>query len=268
MNEMLHEGTSGVELPKNSFGPTCQFYLRQIERSGTSRDVESFLAEKLSRPAKDYASVEEFYADNPSYESGIEDGLSNTEKAAVKEYSGYKFSWINSVARGFWDYDKMGRKTPELEEEIKETTRQIIGAIQDAPAPEEDFITYRGTNLDAFRAYGINSVADLKKMQGQFMLEQGFTSTALLRENSFVNREVSDLWIGKSEVEMRFRIPAGSHQTIALFSDELSYSPQQTEVLIEDDTLSYISKVEMKDGKAIIEAILIPPEVYDPAERK
>lgn len=75
---------------------------------------------------------------NPNYEKDVDQALGNKEKSAVKSYSGYRFAWINSVARGFWDYEKMGRKTPELEEEIKSTTREIALAPEDLSySPEQ-----------------------------------------------------------------------------------------------------------------------------------
>lgn len=254
-----------AKLINGSKDSACRFYLREIERSGRTEAVENYLAEKMATQPEVYDSVDEFLAENPNYMQKLSDDLSYKEKVALRSYSGYRFAWINSVARGFWDYEKMGRKTPELEEEIKDTTRTIIGAFSEAPAPEKDFLTFRGTNLDEFRSYGVREISDLAGMEGQFMLSQGFTSTAIRRDKSFAEREVSDLWIGRSNVEIRFRIPAGSHETIALLSDELSYSPQQTEVLIDHDALSYVSNVTFdKENHAVIDAILIPREVYDP----
>ena len=253
-----------AELPTTSPDPTCRFYLREIERLGLMSDVKKHIDEALSSESEVYGSTEEFLAANPGYEEKIDAMLSYTEKAALRSYSGYRFAWINSVARGFWDYDKMGRKTPELEEEIKETTRDIITAIEKAPAPEKGFMTFRGTNLDGFQDYGVRDINDLAKMKGQFMLEQGFTSTALARERSFAEREVGDFWIGRSNVEMHYHIPAGASEVIALTSSDLSYSPQQTEVLIDHDTLSYISNVVFdKYGHAVVDAILIPRSIYD-----
>lgn len=253
------------ELPTTSRDWVCQLYLREIERSGKMEKVRDYLAARAMASRPDvYSSAGDFLEANPGYEQKISTSLNHAEKSAIKQYSGYRFAWINSVARGFWDYEKMGRKTPELEAEIKETTREIIGAFPKAPVPEKDFLTFRGTNLDEFRNYGVDSIANLAKMKGQFMLSQGFTSTAIAREKSFAERDVSDLWIGKSNVEIRFRIPAGSHETIALLSDELSYSPQQTEVLIDHNALSYISDVTFdKENHAVVDAILIPRDLYD-----
>ena len=252
-----------IELPETSPDLTCRLYLREISRLGKMEDVQKCINDCLNNEPAIYSSTEEFLTANPNYEKEVNLALSNKEKAAVRSYSGYKFAWINSIARGFWDYEKMGAKTPEVEAEIKETTREIISAIKKAPAPEKDFMTFRGTNLDGFRSYGVNTINDLAKMKGQFMLEQGFTSTAIKREKSFAEREVSDLWIGESNIEMRYHIPAGAEEILALTSDDLSYSPEQTEVLIDHDALSYVSDVNIDgNGHAVVDTILVPRSTY------
>lgn len=251
------------ELPETSPDSVCRLYLREIARMGKMGDVQKCINDSLNNEPDIYSSTEEFLAANPNYGEKIDATLSSSEKDAVRSYSGYRFAWINSIARGFWDYEKMGAKTPEVEAEIKETTREIISAIKKAPAPEKDFMTFRGTNLDGFRSYGTNTINDLAKMKGQFMLEQGFTSTAIKREKSFAEREVSDLWIGESNIEMRYHIPAGADEVLALTSDDLSYSPEQTEVLIDHNTLSYVSDVDIdRNGHAVVDTILIPRSIY------
>lgn len=265
---MEHEGLKNkdekLELPTTSADRVCRFYLSDILRRGRMEDVKNRIDKALRTQPETYGSTEDFLSANPNYEENVDETLDYKERLAVRSYSGYRFAWINSVARGFWDYEKMGRKTPELEEEIKSTTRDIISAISKAPAPEKDFMTFRGTNLDGFQTYGIKDIKDLARMKGQFILEQGFTSTAIVREKSFAERQVQDLWIGKSNVEMRYHIPAGADNIIALTSEDLSYSPEQTEVLIDHDSLSYISDVNFdREGHAIVDAILIPRSIYE-----
>ena len=253
------------ELPTTSANSTCRFYLQEIERLGRLSKVAHFIDEKLLEDPKIYASVEDFISDNPDYAESLDDTLSQDQKTAIKEYSGFRFAWINSVMRGFWDYDKMGKKTPELEAEIRTTAHDIDAAISIAPAPKSDFITFRGTNIDAFRNYDIQNLADLKALEGQFYLEEGFTSTAIVRDKSFVERAASDLWIKQSNIEVRYHIPAESHDSLALLSHELSYNPEQTEVLLNRHTLSYISEVSIAENShATIDALLSPRELYEP----
>ena len=227
-------------------------------------DVRECIEGALNKQPDVYSSTQEFLAANPGYEEKINNSLSPDEKAAVKEYSGYRFTWINSVARGFWDYEKMGRKTPEAEDKIKDTTREIIAATAKAPEIENDFMVFRGTNLDSFRNYEINDISELTKMKGQFMLEQGFTSTAIAKDRNFAERKADDSWIKESNIEIHYHIPAGTKEVIALASSDLSYSPEQTEVLFDHDSLSYITDVSFgEDGRAMIDAVLIPRSVYN-----
>lgn len=229
-------------------------------------NVKECISEALATQPESYDTMESFLTANPGYEETIHNDLDYGEKVALQSYSGFRFAWINSVARGFWDYDKLGRKTPELEEEIKDSTRKIISAIEKAPKVQKDFMTFRGTDLSSFRAYGINEISELQEMKGQMMLEQGFTSTAITREKSWAGRDdmKGTLWINKPTVEIRYHIPAGADSLIALSSSELSYSPQQAEILMDHNSLFYISDVNFdKDNHAIVDAVLIPKSVYN-----
>ncbi len=267
--EILPENLEQIsELPHNTPDQDARDYVRYIEQSGETEYVLNFINEKMNTAPDNYESMDDFLAANPGYEEKLSSILSPEEKQSLINYSGSGFVWINSVARGFWDYDKMGKKTPELEESIKNDTRNIISAIDKAPAPEKDFMTYRGTNLDEFRNFGIENLSDLNKMKGQFMLEQGFTSSAIVRERGFADREESSLWVGSSNIEIRFHIPAGAKDVITLSSKETSYAPAQTEVLMAPDSLLYISDVNFdSENHAIINALFVPENVWDKNKR-
>ena len=254
------------ELPKTSTNKECAFFLREIERSGKTEKVAHFIDEKLATEAKQYDSVESFYESNPGYEDELDQTLSLFQKETFKNYSGYNFAWINSVARGFWDYEKMGEETPEKRAEVEKTIRDISEAIPYAPSPKEDFMTFRGTNLDAFRSYGVEKLSDLEKLKEQFYLDRGFASSALVRENSFVDKDEKSFWIDSSNVEIRYHIPSGSNDCIALFDDSLSYSPGQTEVLMNRWALNYVSDVKINDDRAVVDMLLIPHDLYDSPE--
>ncbi len=254
------------ELPTDSHDFVCRFYLREIKRSGRLPDLRKYLSEALADQPKTYSSVEDYMVDNPNYDQEVDTSLSQREKDSILQYSGYRYAWINSVERGFWDYEKLGRKTPEAEKEIRSTANAIDMAIMKSPAPKQSFTTFRGTNLDGFRDYGIESLSDLVKMKGQFMLERGFASTSMLSERSFVGNEYSDNPLrSKTDIEIRYLIPSQSHDTVALTDASLSYSPEQAEVLLNRNSLSYVSDVNQdKDGHYVVDAILVPRSVYDP----
>lgn len=256
------ENFSMRELPTTSPNQNCNLYLRQFERLGLMDKIAHFINEKLSTTPKTYTSVDEFKKDNPDYMKKL-DSLSQDEKAAIREYSGFRFAWINSYLRGFWDYEKMGLKTPELENRIKDSITKIDAAFSDAPAPDKDFLTFRGTNIDSFRSYGIQNPEDLKNLEGQLYLEEGFTSTALVKNRNFAEHKIDSQWYNDSDIEIQYHIPAGSHDSIALFDKDLSYNPEQTEVLINKNALSYIHKVQSENGRTVVHALLIPREIYE-----
>ena len=253
-----------AELPKSSADDMTRFYLRELESSGKAGDVLDYINQQLNGEGRQYDSADEFLADNPDYFARCDEDISDEGKEALRDYSSYNFAWINTVERGFWDYEKLGRKTPEREAEIRQTSDRIDKAISAAPAPKEDFVTYRGTDLSGFSKFGVHSLEELEQMKGQMMVESGYTSTALKRENSFVENE-STLWIGESNIEMHYHIPAGKKTSVAMLNNRLSHSPNQTEVLLNRGMMSYISDVNYdKPGHAVVEAIVIPFELYDP----
>lgn len=260
------EGKPLTELPHTSKDSMTSFYLRAIGREGKAEAVVDFINQQLEAEPKRYDSADEFLADNPNYLEQADGSISSEQKAALRDYSSYNFAWINTVERGFWDYEKLGRKTPEKEAECKATARNIDQAICAAPAPTEDFETVRGTDLSGFAQFGVHNIAELEQMEGQMMVERSFTSTALKKGNSFVGHE-GTLWIGSNNVEIHYRLPAGYKTSIAMLNNELSYSPGQTEVLINRSMLSYISNVEIDESgeHAKMDVIVVPFELYDPA---
>jgi len=243
---------------------TCGFYIRFIERRGKMGAVKSLISEELSARPKSYGSLEEFEEDNPDYIEDVSKSLTPEEQFALHHYTGYTFAQNNSVARGFWDYEKLGPRTPEREARVMEENDTISRTIDKTPAPQKGFIAYRGTNLDGFRGYGIHSIADLAKLRNGFMLDKGFISTSIVRENSFADQEEGGYLIGASNIEVRYHVPANYRTGVGLFTRDLSHTPEETEYLINSQTLMFVSEVTFdKEGHAIIDAIVIPKEVYD-----
>ncbi len=254
-----------ITLPSTSADTTCRFYLKEINRQNTAKDVKEYLLRAMKTRAKAYDTIETFGDDNTEYSYRLNGLLSDDEKKSLLWYSSIDgFVGINSLSRGFWNYDKLGVRTEEAVKEIKQDSKNIENAIKRAPVPRRDFFTYRGTNLAAFGKYGIKAVGELSKMEGQFMLEQGFTSTAILKEKSFIEK-TGDFYSEASNIEMHYYVPAGYHSGVALLSPEVTYYPDQTEYLIDKGTLMYISGVSFSGDKAVVDAIVIPTEIYDSA---
>ena len=201
--------------------------------------------------------------DLSSYQKAVENSMTFGEAETLRQYSGIRYRLINSVERGFWNYDELGQKTPEKEAEARETSAKISQIIEKSPRLPENIRVFRGTNLDNFRGYGVNSLEDLKKLDGQLFYEAGFTSTSLSREDSFYGREFDDTYRKKSDIEMEILVPSGSHDGVTMTNEAQSYSVNQKEYLIDKNSLFRIVGVEASSESARLIMALIPRELWD-----
>ena len=261
--EKMPSGGESVFPKERSENRACEMYVQEIKRLGNEQQTSDYIELIVSEDCREYTGADEFLKANPGYEEELNGALSEDEKEALKEYSGYNYKRINSVARGFWDYDQLGERTEEAEQRSRQAVEMINGAIDKAPDVNEDFIAYRGTNLDSFHGYGVSSLEDLKKLEGQFHLERGFMSTSVAEEGSYAGRDFDDPLRKECNISMRYRVPAGTHEGVLLTGD-LSYSGGQSEFLIRSGSLSYIEGVKLSEdgGSAVIECVLIPRQLY------
>ena len=192
-----------------------------------------------------------------------EQKLSYREAEDLRRYTGIEYKAINSVLRGYWNYDELGRKTSEKEAEIRKSAERISEIIKKTPKLHSHLKTYRGTNLDNFRGYGVENLEDLKNLDGQFFFEPGFTSTSLSREDSFFDREFEDTYRKKDDIEIEILLPSGAQDGIALNTNDLSYSKSQKEYLIDKGSLFRIMNVETNGETAKLTMALIPKEFAD-----
>lgn len=267
-NQESEQTSAPVELPTSSPNHTCNFYIREIKNSGRAPAVAEFLRDAL---AKDY---QEFSANTPEYDQFtnsyaelLDSTLDYPTKSAIHEYSGNGYKAMNQVARGFWDYEVLGKKTPEAFAHAQALNEKLHSTILSAPSPDIDFVTYRGTDLNTFRGYNANSISELKNLQNQFFLETGFCSTSLLQNQSFTNTNFDADMHKNHNIEIKYLIPKDSQECIGLLTHDLSQYPDENEFLINQDSLSYISKVEVApdQSSAKLEMTLIPRHIYDPA---
>jgi hypothetical protein len=260
------ENLSTRELSMKSKDRACNFFLEYIEGTGKTEKIAHFIDEKLAITPKQYTSADEFLEDNPGYVQDIWRHLTQPQRDAIKQYTGVDpnsgFSAVNCVARGFWDFEKLGPQG-NRESRIKKRIDLIAEAIPLVSPAKQDYIVFRGDNLDGFKSFGVFNLQDLQKMKGQFYLDEGFHSTALLQEKSFATDKTSTLWIGKSNIEIEIQIPKDSRDSIALLTEDLSYSPELTEVLLNRRTLCYISEVEVSGQEAKMKMLVIPRDLYD-----
>lgn len=215
----------------------------------------------LSKEAKSYP-IQEI-----DFKSELGKLLSNLQEdhlLTIKGYTGLNSKKINAILRNNWNYEEHGKKTIEEEQKIRNDISIIDEIISNFPPNNNAFITYRGTTLQSFKKYGINSLEDLKDLNNKFLYEEGYTSTSLMEEQSYYNKEI----YGKiNNVEIRYIIPPNSNDGIPLNSSELSYSPNQQEYLIERNSLSKVIDVKIEESSAVITVVLIPKTIWNKQEK-
>lgn len=265
--DMLSEAVPFAgEIPTTSPNPTCAAFLRGIERfNHRMNDVKTFIQENQNREYKTFTTDSEIADFSDTYASAISQTLTNDEKSALKYYSGYNYRLVNQVARGQWNYDLLGEQTPEKLANAQTAIAELSDAINAAPSPDLDFATYRGTNLESFLGYNVNSLSDLNKLQGQFFLESGFTSSTLDPEKSFTDYDFDDPLRKPCDIKMKILVPKETTEVVGLLSDDTCYN-EQKEILFDKSSLFYIKSVHQNpaESQAELEMLLIPQNVYDP----
>ena len=202
---------------------------------------------------KDY--TDEFYQNHPR----VNDGLYG--------YTGLDFGAMNSITRGYWDYDQVGLKTPEKVERAKRYSETLSKTIAESPELPADLTVYRGTNIESFRDHDIQSLEELSSLKGQLFYEKGFTSTSIVREKSFFDKQLNDTYRRACNVEVEILVPKESHDGVPINIDQRNHEEfaRHTEFIINSSSLFRIKNVDVdKDANtAHIVMELIPKSVWD-----
>lgn len=148
----------------------------------------------------------------------------------IRSYTGYQFKNINAILRNHWSYQECGLLTDEIKNKYQMLAQKIECLLDKFPSLEMDVTTYRGVELNSFKKVDVNSLKELEFMKGKYMYEEGFTSTSIIKNNSYFNQNLEN---GKNyNIEIRYLIPKESKDGALLIEDNLSFSPGQTEYLI------------------------------------
>ena len=180
------------------------------------------------------------------------------ERENLKRYSGQDFLNTNAVLRNNWNYEVNGlysEKDARTYRDFSEKLNNIF--LIHGCSLDSNIKSYRGLSLSAFKKFGINSMQDLPSLKNQFYYDAGFTSTSLIRDNSFFNKELHP----DCNIEIEFLIPEESLDTIPLITIE--YSGKQTELLFNSGGLFKIIDVNIVGDKAYLKAIHLPQNVWD-----
>ena len=178
----------------------------------------------------------------------------------IRRYTGYDYKFINAVLRDNWTYEQNGLKTEEKTKELRELSDRISKLISKFSKTPSQFKTYRGTTIKEFRKYGVETLDDLFSLTDKFLYDTGFTSTSLDEESSYFKKTIHE---EECNIEVIYIIPKDSNDGLPLLTDQLSYSKNLNEYLLDRCTLSKVLGVKIEGNTAIITTVLIPKNIWD-----
>lgn len=193
--------------------------------------------------------IDEFYKETTHVD--IED---------IRRYTGYDYKFINAVLRDNWTYEENGLKTEKKTKELRELSNRISGLMDKFTSTNSQFKTYRGTTLKEFKKYGIETLEDLLCLRDHFLYDTGFTSTSLEEDTSYFKKTIHDEYCN---IEVVYIIPKGSNDGLPLLTEQLSYSKNLNEYLLDRCTLSKVLGVRIDGNTAVITTVLIPKNIWD-----
>ena len=233
------------------------------------QELSSYIEQVLKEEFVEFTSVEQINKTFLEIVRDYIDSLSLKELSDLRFYTGYEYRFINNTMRNKWNYEENGLLTTEKKEYYQQLGESIKKIIDKFPSLNINIKSYRGISIKAFYDYGITTISDLSLMQGQYIYEQGFTSTSLLRNNSYFRRKDLE-WHDTCNIEIEYFIPSLCQDGAILLSDVLSYSKSQLEYILNCGSLSKIIKVEINEEQntAKLSAILLPKSLWNQMQLK
>lgn len=206
------------------------------------------------------------------FDDYLEEFLKNHpyDNDGIHAYTGLSFGAMNSIARGYWDYNQLGPKTPEKVESARRASEMLYKTILESPELPADLTVYRGINLEGFRDYNFespNDLGQLEALKGQLFYESGFTSTSVVREKSFFNQQLDDTYRRACNIEVEIHVPKGSHDGVPVHLDYRNTEEftRRTEFIINSGSLFRIKDVDVDNDANTAHVVmeLIPKSVWD-----
>ena len=235
----------------------------RLRGSETISEMELYTSKALKRNFIEFNNESNLYSFFNQYMDDFYNNHTESEISTLRSYTGRSFTDINSILRGYWNYEKSGQLTSKKEEELRKFSSDLSLIMHDLPNLPTNIKTFRGVYLDAFKDYGITSVEELLHLKGQYLYESGFTSTSLLRKSSLYGKELEPNKYCNIEIE--YLIPEEVNEAVPLINEDLSYLKSESELLLDKGCLSKIVDIIINEDKtkAHIVVLLIPKKIYD-----
>ena len=222
---------------------------------------------------REYVSFNDVEHVNSFFINNIDNMYNNynyEELSDLRYYTGTSFKEVNAILRNNWTYEVNGELTKEKQTNYRVMASNISGIINSKGTElNSNILVYRGVSISAFKNFGVNILADLISLKGQYVYDSGFVSTSLIRSKSFFDRQLD--YHEPCNIEIEYLIPNESADGVPLINTELSYnSNEQTEYLINSGNLSKVVDVVYDDvnNKAYVKMVYIPKKVWDLSYRK
>ena len=119
-------------------------------------NIESYISEISKRGFTNFDSEESIKRFFNEYMNEFLSNCNYNDIDSIRYYTGIAYNRVNSLLRGKWDYNKNGLLTDDIKKESTLLSNQITSIINRTPTIPGNIVTYRGTNLDSFKKYGIN----------------------------------------------------------------------------------------------------------------
>ena len=232
------------------------------------KDIDNYVVDVCSRKYLVMNSVEQVKNIFGQSLDNFVSSLSEEDMINLRSYTGYNFRNINAVLRCNWTYEVNGVLNREKEEDVRRLSETIGELVGKFIIPKVDFITFRGVSLDSFDSYGIRELSQLDSLRGKFLYEQGFTSTSVLEDTCYFNKDLND---GKKyNVLIRYLISSECNDGALLVDNSTSYSINQNEFLLNKGSLSKVIDVKIDDEMniAVLTVVLVPKKIWDRTEDK
>lgn len=243
---------------------TTKSIIKELNSTERYQEIELFCQEASTANYIEYKDTNQIKEQLDSKVNLFIDSLSEEELENIRIYTGYSFKFINNVLRYKWNYHENALLTEEKETYYRKLAEDIYQVLLKFPPLEKNIKTYRGVSLRAFSDYGISSLEELIHMKDKYMYESGFSSSSLIRSNSFYEKKQD--FAEFSNIELEILIPGNCQDGALLLNDNLSYSTNQIEYVINSGSLSRVLDVtvDKENNRAYLKLLLIPRSFWDP----
>ncbi|MYL42507.1 ADP-ribosyltransferase [Virgibacillus massiliensis] len=205
-------------------------FAKKMEEPVSKTDVGKVGGDTLNKNAIRFTNLDEANEWGNLYYNDWITSLSESEKEAIKRYTGNDYRKINNYLRGVSD---------SLEGLDIQVIDNITSGLDKAYVPR-NLKVYRGTDLKPFiDLYKLNDEGEVivDSLIGKTIKDDGFTSTAMVRESSF----------GHMNVSWEINVPEGSN---AAYIGGISHYPNEAELLLNAGQEMVIKQATVNsDGK-------------------